>query len=203
MPPFGPNPFWQTRHIFPSKANYIRFWPQCPWWLFLKVVGGCSILIVATTLDPINKFQIFYFSYRNINLGKQFIGMCPWSEPKIPHYIVLCINLVDSFHFNCNLLILIHQEDASKLLFIVSVIQLKKVLPKHIVVFLKPNELVYIWWILTWLVDSNGIWISLVEERSKKDKESWVLFMLRDNTTGLVGSSTIEGFLQTNLWMSW
>jgi hypothetical protein len=139
MPPSGPNPFWQTRHIFPSKANCIGFWPQCPWWLFLKMVGGCGILIVTTTLGPINKFQFFYFSYRNISLGKQFIGMCPWSEPKIPHYVVLCINLVD-----CNLLISIHHEDASNLLLIVSVIQLRKVLPKHIVVFSKPNELVYI-----------------------------------------------------------
>jgi hypothetical protein len=107
------------------KHQSYEIQPQHPWWLPLKVVGGCGILVVPPTLGPINSFQDFDFLCRNISPKEQLIDMCPWSEPKILHHVVLHEFLVDFFHLNCHLPIAIHCEDAGNLPLVILVISLR------------------------------------------------------------------------------
>jgi hypothetical protein len=57
---------------------------------------------------------------------------------------VLSILLVDLFHLDCHLPVLIHYEDASNLLLVVLLIHLGDVPFKHFVVFSELNDLVQI-----------------------------------------------------------
>ena len=129
--------------------------PQRPWQLPLKVVRGCGILVLPPILGPINNMQVPNFLCVNISPREQFICMCPWYKSKVPDHVVLSILLIDLVHLDCDLLVLIHCEDASNLPLIILLTYLEDVPFMYFIVFLKLNDLVQIWWILNL---ACGLW---------------------------------------------